>query len=111
VTTLQLDDRGPIFIGFKLDSQLRRLLESISATDRQYVSTGESGFLRICRLGEDEYVGKVVHDRLTTDRVNDVRRNVLSILRRLCPDSRLPEHMEILPCRAGDDSHEPAATG
>ena len=93
---MKLDDGTPIFVGFKLDGQLRRQLESISGVDRRYVSTDDSTFLRICRLGEDDYIGKVVHDRLTTDRVNDVRRNVLSILRRLCPESRFPEHMDIL---------------
>jgi hypothetical protein len=50
----------------------------------------------ICRLGKDEYVGKTVEERLTTDRVEDIRRNVLSILQRVCPDHRLPETMEIL---------------
>ena len=101
---MNLDDRSPIFVGFKLDGQLRRQLEAISGADRRYVSTEDSTFLRICKLGESEYVGKVISDRLTTDRVNDVRRNVLSILRRLCPETRLPEHMEILAC---DTAGEP----
>ena len=99
---MNLDDRSPIFVGFKLDGQLRRLLEALSAADRRYVSSEDSTFLRICKLGESDYVGKVVNDRLTTDRVNDVRRNVLSILRRLCPETRIPEDMEILPCVASD---------
>jgi len=101
-----LDDQTPIFIGFKLDGQLRRQLDAVSGAERRYVSDESSTFLRICRLGEDDYIGKVVLDRLTTDRVDDVRRNVLSILRRLCPESRFPEQMEILVC--GLDG-EPAA--
>jgi len=104
---VELDDKTPIFIGFKLDGQLRRQLDSIEGADRRYVSSEDSTFLRICRLGEDHYVGKVVLDRLTTDRVNDVRRNVLSILRRLCPESRFPEHMELLVC-GYDDGALPA---
>jgi hypothetical protein len=95
---VKLDDQTPIFIGFKLDGQLRRQLDSVSGADRRYISSEDSTFLRICRLGEDDYVGKVVLDRLTTDRVDDVRRNVLSILRRLCPESRFPEHMDLLVC-------------
>lgn len=98
-----LDER-PIFIGFKLDGTLRRELESISGAERRYVSTHDSTFLRICRLGEKDYVGKVVHDRLSTERVEDVRRNVLSILRRLCPETRLPEKMEILACQPEEES-------
>lgn len=95
---MKLDDQTPIFIGFKLDGQLRRQLDAVSGAERRYVSDESSTFLRICRLGEDDYIGKVVQDRLTTDRVDDVRRNVLSILRRLCPESRFPEQMEILVC-------------
>jgi hypothetical protein len=54
--------------------------------------------LTICRLGEDEFVGKVIDERLTTERVDDIRRNVLSILQRLCPETRFPAVMDILPC-------------
>ena len=99
---MKLDDQTPIFIGFKLDGQLRRQLDSIEGADRRYVSSENSNFLRICQLGENRYVGKVVVDRLTTDRVDDVRRNVLSILRRLCPESRFPEHMDLLVCGYDD---------
>lgn len=99
---MKLDDQTAIFIGFKLDGQLRRQLDSIEGADRRYVSRENSNFLRICQLGEDNYVGKVIVDRLTTDRVDDVRRNVLSILRRLCPESRFPEHMDVLVCGYDD---------
>ena len=95
----------PLFIGFKLDSSLRRQLEALSGPDRRYVSLDDATFLMICRLGEDHYVGKLIEDRLTTDRVEDVRRNVLSIMRRLCPDVRLPSVLEIWP--AGSAGQEP----
>ena len=42
---------------------------------------------------------KVIHERFTTERVDDVRRNVLSILQRLFPETRLPAHLDILVCR------------
>jgi hypothetical protein len=93
---VNLSDRQPIFVGLKLDGQLKRRLASITGPDRKYVSADDPTFLLHCRLGEDEYVGKLVQERLTTDRVDDVRRNVLSILQRLCPDTRLPAQLEIL---------------
>ncbi len=96
---MDLSDRHAIFVGFKLDTGLRRQLEAISGPDRRYVSADESTFLRICHLGEELWVGKVVEDGLTTDRVEDVRRNVLSIMRRLLPETRFPERLEILVCR------------
>ena len=99
---MDLSDRHAIFVGFKLDTGLRRQLEAISGPDRRYVSADESTFLRICHLGEELWVGKVIEDGLTTDRVEDVRRNVLSILQRLCPETRLPTHMEIRTCLPAD---------
>ena len=88
----------PIFIGFKADNTLRQRLATLSDSDKQYVSAEDPAFLRICRVGEDVYVGKVISDSLTTDRVEDIRRNVLSIIRRLGHEVRLPVNLKILPC-------------
>ncbi len=102
----ELLDGQPIFIGFKMDSSLSRQLEALSGADSKYVSTESSDFLRVCRLGTDRYVGKLIHERLTTERVDDIRRNIASILARLCPETRLPRDLEILACRSevGTDS-------
>jgi len=94
----------PLFIGFKADKTLVRRLEILSDTDRQYVSTGDAAFLRICRVGEDTYVGKLC-DELTTDRVEDIRLNVLSIIRKLGHESRLSANLKIVAC----SEIEPAA--
>lgn len=99
---MELSDNRPLFIGFKLDGGLRHQLQTLSGPDRQYVSEETDSFLRLCRRGNDTYVGKVVEDVLTTDRVDDVRRNVLSIVGRLCPDVRLPAVLEIWVCGADE---------
>ena len=88
----------PIFIGFKLDTSFRRQLEALEGPDRKYVSDDDSTLLRICRLGETRYVGKMIHERLTTDRVEDIVRNISSILHRVCPETRLPQKFVILAC-------------
>ncbi len=103
---MELSGNNPIFIGFKLDSSLRRQLESLSGPDRKYISTEESTFLRLCTRGEDLYVGKVIEDGLKTDRVDDVRRNILSIMQRLCPEVRLPTEMDIWACHPADAPQE-----
>ena len=93
-----LREKQPVFVGTKMDGQLRRRLESITGTDRKYFSPDDTTFLTIVKLGNDEYVGKVIDERLTTDRVDDIRRNVLSILQRLSPDTRFPQILDIVPC-------------
>ena len=103
---MKLSGQQPIFVGFKLDGSLRRQLESLTGPDRRYVSPDDTTFLIMGKKGADVYVGKLVQDGLTTDRVDDVRRNVLSIMRRLCPDVRLPNVMEILAIESLDESPE-----
>ena len=105
IDLLELLIDQPIFVGFKADSSLRRLLESLSSPDKKYISTEDSTFLRICRVGENVYVGKLVHESLTTYRIDDVRRNVLSIMRKLVGETRLPSHLEILACKEVEADH------
>lgn len=96
---VELLGHQPIFIGFKVDTGLRRQIEGLEGPDKRYVSQEDSTFLRLCKLGDDLYVGKVIEERLTTDRVDDVKRNVFSILNRLFPETRLPADLAILGCR------------
>ena len=63
---LQLLGDHPIFIGFKVDRALQQKLEALGPAHQQYFSAGDSSFLHLCRLGDDVYVGKLVHETLTT---------------------------------------------
>jgi len=108
---LNLTDQQVIFVGFKMDGSLRHQLGALEGPDRQYVSYDDRAFLTICTHEKKQYVGKVVEGRLTTDHVDDVRRNVLSIVGRLCPEVRLPQNLEIWVCAAPSEpasSPEPA---
>jgi len=98
----------PIFIGFKVDYKLREKLASLDESDKKYVSDRSSTFLRLCGVGKDLYIGKVVDNRLTTDRVEDIRRSVLSLIRKVGHDSRLPANLWILAC-SSDDAQRSAA--
>ena len=95
---LELLIHQPIFIGFKADNNLRQHLESLSDFDKKYFSPEDSTFLRVCRVGEDIYIGKLVHESLTTDRVEDIRRNVLSIVHKIASEVRVPTNLKILAC-------------
>lgn len=106
---LELMIHQPIFIGFKTDRALRLHLESMSHANKQYVSSEDSTFLRFCRVGEDIYLGKLSHESLTTDQVDDIYRNVLSIIRKLGHTVRLPTKLRILACGGEETAPLPAA--
>jgi hypothetical protein len=88
----------PLFIGFKMDNRLRELIESQHESFNKYVSAEDSTSLRICMVGEDRYVGKLVNEQLTTDRVEDIRRHVLSIIHKIGHVARVPTDLRILAC-------------
>jgi hypothetical protein len=106
---LELLIHQPIFIGFKADNNLRQHLETLSEFDKKYLSPEDSTFLRVCRMGEDLYVGKLVHESLTTDRVEDIRRNVLSIMQKIASEIRLPANLKILACSVAETERIPTA--
>jgi hypothetical protein len=93
---IRLSEDTPIFVGFKLETGLRRQLEALTGPDKKYVSSEDSTFLRVCRLGDEYWIGKLIEERLSTERIDDIKRNVVSILNRLFPDERLPKRFEIL---------------
>jgi hypothetical protein len=99
----------PIFIGLKASRGLRQLLESLGNVDKKYVSSEDSSFLRLCSVGEDLYVGKLIHEALDTAQVDDIRRNILSILRKLGPAVPLPTTLRIFACRAVKETYIPTA--
>ena len=97
---VELSIDQPIFVGFKADTSLQRYLESLSDSDRQYISDDDSAFLRYCQSGGDVYVGKIIQETLTTDQVDDIRRNVMSIMHKLRPGVRCPGNLRILACKS-----------
>ena len=99
----------PIFIGFKAAGGLRQMIESLAGADKKYVSCDDSTFLRTCQIGNDLYICKHIHDPLTTDRIEDIRRNILSILRKIGPSVRLPASLRILACGAEVGGYVPVS--
>lgn len=96
---LELSPQDGLFVGFKVDGGLRHQIDALEGPDRKYVSAEDSTNLRVVKLDGDTWVGKLLHDPLTTDRVDDVRRNVLSILQRLFPEMRFPAQLTLFACR------------
>src|SRR5262245_951413 len=97
----------PIFIGFKADARLREKLAVLTDSEKKYVSDGRSAFLQICMVGDDRYVGRLMDSRLTTDQVEDISRNILSIVRKLGHEGPLPKNLQIVACRSAQSDAIP----
>lgn len=91
---MRLDKQAKLFVGFMAEPKLRMAYEAVNS--EQYVSDDGAGkYLTTLSVDGKVYLGKVVDGGLPTDRVEDVARNVLSILRRLLPHEKLPASLAI----------------
>jgi hypothetical protein len=84
---MNIDLRRRLFVGLKLDAAMRSDLAHISPGNRKYVE--EPGLLSVCTAGEDKYIGKLIDGGLPTDQVDDVRRNIVSIMAKIFPERRV----------------------
>lgn len=88
---MRIDKDRKLFFGCRLDSALREALGMVPAHERHYfeAKSEETPYLRILRVANEQWIGKIVDGGVGTVEVEDLQRNVLSILRRLCPDVRV----------------------
>lgn len=83
---LQKDEQ--LFFGCKIDSKMREALSQARPGDRKYFEGDSDDFLRICTVAEERWIGKVLKGGLNVGEIEDLQRNIISILRRISPTIR-----------------------
>jgi hypothetical protein len=102
-----------LFFGCKIDSKLREALAQAKPGDRRYFEDPNGEFLRVLTFEDERWIGKVMGGGVQVSDVEDIQRNVVSILRRVAPNVRTsPSSIKIFAVAAeGDvviaDDHEP----
>jgi hypothetical protein len=91
---MKLDKSCSLFFGTKIDSKLREGLALSKPGDKKYFDGTSDEFLRVIELGDDKekerWIGKVIKAGPAVTEVDDIQRNILSILRRVAPNARIP---------------------
>jgi hypothetical protein len=86
---MKLDKTCSLFFGTKIDSKLREALSQCKQGDRKYFEGGSDEFLRVVEVDEEKWIGKVVKGGTPITEVEDIQRNIISILRRVAPNARV----------------------
>ncbi|MBV8758877.1 MAG: hypothetical protein JO257_16440, partial [Deltaproteobacteria bacterium] len=77
-----------------IDSKLREGLALSKPGDKKYFDGSSDEFLRVIEIGDDKdkerWIGKVIKPGPAVTEVDDIQRNILSILRRVAPNARIP---------------------
>ena len=103
---MRLDPTRKLFFGFKIDSKLREALAQATPGDRHYFAE-DSPYLRVLNNNDEQWIGKIVDAGLAPSEVEDIQRNVISILNRIASGARhSPSLMRIFSI----DENAPAIT-
>jgi hypothetical protein len=84
---MRLSDKRKLFVGLKLDSEMRRTLEAGPTPGRPIFKPGDPAYLDVVGNGETTYIGRVLDPGFSIEHFDDLERNIRSIVR-----LRFPEH-------------------
>jgi hypothetical protein len=87
---MKLDKGCALFFGTKIDSKLREGLALSKPGDKKYFDGSSEEFLRVVEVDEERWIGKVIKAGPAVTEVDDIQRNIVSILRRVAPNARIP---------------------
>jgi hypothetical protein len=91
---MKLDKSTSLFFATKIDSKLREGLALSKPGDKKYFDGSSEEFLRVMEIGDEKdkerWIGKVIRPGPAVTEVDDIQRNVISILRRIAPNARIP---------------------
>jgi hypothetical protein len=88
-----------LFIGLKVDQKLREQLEKCNEMDKRYFNSGDPQYLMFAEGAEGaQYIGRALEETVSTDEIDDIARNVVSILKRVAPSVRTERTLILIPC-------------
>ncbi|CAN5349887.1 hypothetical protein BH11MYX1_BH11MYX1_35360 [soil metagenome] len=91
---MKLDKSTALFFATKIDSKLREGLALSKLGDKKYFDGSSEEFLRVMEIGDEKdrerWIGKMIKPGPAVTEVDDIQRNLLSILRRVAPNARIP---------------------
>ena len=99
---MRIDLARKLFAGVKIDNKLRDALANCAPRDRQYFDGSDPRYLRQLRGSPEEiFLGKVIDPPVTAVSMDDMKRNILSLLARL-GGRRSEDDVKIWACDEGE---------
>jgi len=81
-----------IFVGLKISERLQNLLDSSNASVKQFFAANNPEYLQVMHIDYDEYIGKVTESGASFEDLNNMLKNVKTMLRMICPTFSFPEN-------------------
>jgi len=84
-----LDKR--LFVGIKISSKLQRELDNCARGTEHYFKEDTPEALKIVTVGEDKLIGRFLEDGFPVSSIDDVSRNVRSVVSLITSGYRIPD--------------------
>ena len=101
---MRIEPERKLFVGVKVDNKLRDAIAHAPHRDRAFFDGSDPRYLMELRGIEDLWLGKIVDPAISITTLDDVRRNVQSIIGRITPSRRSDDDVKIF---AIDDGEPP----
>jgi hypothetical protein len=101
-TIMRIDKERKLFVGLRIDNKMREQLFQCPPRDKVYFDGSDPAYLQILRSMEDSYIGKMVDAGTAASAIEDLKRNILSILNRVSQGRHRDEALKIFAVDAGE---------
>lgn len=93
---MRIETNRKLFIGMKLDNKMREQLERCPTRDRAFFDGTDGRYLMMLHdNGTDSYIGKLLDGPTPSTALEDLRRNILSIMNRICPGRHSQDDVKV----------------
>src|SRR5215831_1309652 len=105
---MRIDSDRKLFVCLRIDNKMRDQLAQAPARDKVYFDGSDPRYLTTIRTTEDNFIGKIIDGGTPAASMDDLKRNLLSILTRVAPGRHRDDAVKVF---ALDEGEPPAAEG
>lgn len=102
---MRIDNERKLFVCIRIDNKMRDQLAQAPARDKVYFDGTDPRYLTTLRTVEDSFIGKIVDGGTPAASMDDLKRNLLSILTRVAPGRHREDAVKVF---ALDEGEPPA---
>jgi len=99
---MRIESERKLFIGLRVDNKLRDQLNNCAPRDKAYFDGSNPDYLAIVRSATDVFVGKILEAATPAISMDDLKRNLLSILTRIAPGRHREDAVKVFALDDGD---------
>lgn len=99
---MRLEMERKLFVGIRIDNKMRDQLQNCPQRDKQYIDGSDPNYLCQLRGVEDTFIGKIIDPGTPAASMEDLKRNIMSILNRIAPGRHRDDAIKVFAVDEGE---------